>query len=670
MTPRSIVVASALVALLPSLPCRADANTRLAAATNQLARLARDLTGRCLADVSSADDWLRQREARRRELLSMLGLDPMPARTPLAAEVTGVVDRPEFQIEKLVFQSRPGLYVTGNFYVPRDAPWPAPTVLYLCGHSPHPFGAKTQYQNRTLWYATHGYCVLALDTLEFAEVPGVHHGTHDLGRWDWISRGYTPAGVEVWNGIRALDWLETRREVDARRLGVTGISGGGAITWYLAAVDTRVAVAAPSCSTFTYGSQATHWLARGQCDCIYYGNNTADWDFPVVAALIAPRPLLITSGQRDTIFPPDGYHEVYRRAKRVYDLLEGGDSQRIRELDAEVGHSDPPLFLNASRQWMNQWLKNQPDPIAEEDPLPDSLEADALVCLTAYPKDAINARIDREFIPTPNFDVPASRGAWRERRSAILRGLGMQVFGSFPTNPVPLDATVATNVGGWIRRYADCASVTIQSEVGVRIQGDLYSPRTSGDAKRPLLVTLRSPGERFYPMDVDALLPLLGRCHIFVLSPRFTETTLSFGDYTDIERTAAWTGRSIATMQVWDVLRAIDYLLVERDLSPSRVTLHGRGDQASVALYAALLNEQVNQVILESPPPSHRQGAAFPNILRITDLPEAAAVLAPRRLAFIETVPPEFALTRDLYRLAGNPDALRPVGCLADAVLP
>jgi hypothetical protein len=115
------------------------------------------------------------------------------------------------------------------------------------------------------------------------------------------------------------------------------------------------------CSTFTWGSQAEHWVARGQCDCIYYLNSYR-WDFPIVAALIAPRPLMILSGQKDTIFPPDGYHEVFQRGKKVYDLYAGGTgkSDRIREVDDNVAHSDPPLFLREARQWMQRWLKDDP----------------------------------------------------------------------------------------------------------------------------------------------------------------------------------------------------------------------------------------------------------------------------------------------------------------------
>src|SRR5262249_26969018 len=202
----------------------------------------------------------------------MLGLDPLPTRTPLKVQITGTLDRPRYRIENVAFQSMPGLYVTGNFYIPKDTAHPLPTILYLCGHMPHPLGAKFHYQDRPSWFASHGYACMALDTLEFGEVAGIHHGTHSLGMWNWFSLGYTPAGVEVWNSIRALDYLQTRKEVDAKRIGMTGISGGGAMTWYAAAVDERIAAAVPVCSTFTFGSQLKNWVAKGQCDCIYYNN--------------------------------------------------------------------------------------------------------------------------------------------------------------------------------------------------------------------------------------------------------------------------------------------------------------------------------------------------------------------------------------------------------------
>src|SRR5205814_1100465 len=252
------------------------------------------------------------------------------------------------------------------------------------------------------------------------------------------SLGYTPAGVEVWNAIRALDYLQTRPEVDPSRIGLTGISGGGAMTWYTAAVDERIAAAAPVCSTFTFGSQAAHWVARGQCDCIYY-HNTYAWDFPVVGALIAPRPLLILSGQKDSIFPPDGYHATFQRAKKVYDLYAGTDSERIREIDDNVEHSDPPLFLRQARQWMQRWLKNDSAILPDQTNSPPKERAEDLACLRQIPADAANYRIHNQFTKTVSLKNPPSRAAWTRRRMELIAQLKEKVFRWFPTSEIPFE---------------------------------------------------------------------------------------------------------------------------------------------------------------------------------------------------------------------------------------
>lgn len=641
-----------------------DAPARLAAATNQLKQLAAAMTERCLGDMQSSADWQRGRPELRRQLGYMLGLDPLPPRTPLAAEVTGTIDHPGFRIEKVVFQSSPGLYVTGNFYIPKEVSGPLPTILYLCGHSAHPQGAKTQYQDRTVWFATHGYCVLALDTLEFGEVPGIHHGTHNLGMWHWLSLGYTPAGTEVWNAMRALDWLATRPEVDMKRIGLTGISGGGAMTWYLAALDERIAVAAPSCSTFTYGSQAAHWLAAGQCDCIYY-INAYGWDFPIVAALIAPRPLLITSGQRDAIFPPDGYHEVFQRGRRIYGLL--GAEERIREVDADVGHSDPPLFLNASRQWMNRWLKGDPTPVIGTNAVPRD-EPELLACLKDLPADAANFRIQNELTSPVKLQVPGSIAAWDKRRAELGPRLRDQVFRWFPAHPAPFATQRIGGPAGWGGNYADGKRVTFETEPGVRVTAQLFLARTNL-ATAPLVIRVKGPGENVYGSDFDEVLPLLGRCHLLMLQPRFTETTLSAADYTDTERTAAWIGRTIAAMQVWDILRAVQWALDEEGLKPSRVILHGRHDMAALTLYAALFDDRVTEVVLVDPPASHWDRPALLNVLRVTDLAEVAAALAPRRITFLSEPPRSFDFTRTVYDLSKAGPAFGQAPSLPEAVL-
>lgn len=626
----------------------------------------------------SREAWERARPRVREQVQSMLGLLPMSKRTPLRARITGTLVRPRYRIEKLVFQSLPGLYVTGNLYLPEAASGRGPAILYVCGHSPHPAGAKADYQDRALWFVEHGYVCLVLDTLEFGEVPGIHHGLHDLNMWHWLSLGYTPAGVEVWNAIRALDYLETRPEVDMKRVGITGISGGGAMSWYVPAVDDRIAAAAPVCGTFTYGSQAAHWRAFGQCDCIYY-HNTYRLDLTAVAALIAPRPLLFCSGHRDADFPLDGHQAVYEGARRHYRLY--GQEERVRAVDAPVGHTDAPLFLQEVRQWMNLWLKGDRTPV----PLPGGPRKpeapETLACLTELPRDAINHRIQDQFVPAARPRVPASPEQWRRRREKLLAGLREQVFGWFPREPGPIVTRRGAFDGAWAGRYADYEEHFFESEPGVTLRVQVLRarkggprPHPEGPGSRRTLFYVKRPGDSLWIVDYDELLPVLGRVDVVILNPRFTDHAVSARERADLEMSSAWSGRTVGSQQVWDILRCIEWMEKEAKLPTQELSLYAKGEMGILGLYAALLDERVGQVILSGPPASHRQGPALLNVLRLTDIPEAAAALAPRRVTFVgpgirRTNGAEgFELTRRVYRLLGQAGRVDTVPSMPEAV--
>src|SRR5262249_48940537 len=151
---------------------------------------------------------------------------------------TGTIEHERVLIEKLHYQSRPGLYVTANLYRPREPRGRLPAVLYVCGHSGRGRdGNKTAYQDHGMWFATNGHICLILDTLQLGAAPGIHHGTYREGRGWWQALGYTPAGAECWNGIRGIDYLASRPDVDPEHIAVTGISGGGASTIWIAAAD-------------------------------------------------------------------------------------------------------------------------------------------------------------------------------------------------------------------------------------------------------------------------------------------------------------------------------------------------------------------------------------------------------------------------------------------------
>ncbi len=630
---------------------------------------AAEISAQSLSPIQRLEDWQEKRPTIGRELRYMLGLDPLPERTSLNVQITGTLQRPNYRIEKVVFQSMPGLYVTGSLYIPHQPSGPLPTILYVCGHSPHPLGAKFQYQDRVDWFVDHGYVCLILDTLEFGEVAGIHHGTHDLNLWNWLSLGYTPLGVEVWNAIRALDYLESRPEVDAGHIGMTGISGGGAVTWFTAAVDERIAAAVPVCSTYTFGSQAAHWIASGQCDCIYF-HNTFQQDLTTVGALIAPRPILICSGMKDSIFPPDGYHDAFRQVKRIYDLYAGNESEsdRIKEVDEDVGHSDTPLFRKEAREWMNRWLKNEMTPL-EIEPIPEEKRetAENLACLSKLPADAVNYKIHNRFVPTARFEKRTSLEAWGVRRETLIGELKDKVFRWFPQGAIPFETQVSGNTGGWVAQYADYKAVVFQSETGVPILAQLLQPKTPSP-ETPVLIYVKRPGDSMYFSDFDELLPVLGRYIVLILNPRLTEGTVTAREFTEIERTTAWIGRTVAAMQVWDILRAVKWAIEEEKISPASITIYGKGEMGVLALYAGLFDERINQVILSDPPASHWQGPALLNVLRISDTPEVAGAFAPRPLIFLSDFPPGFDDTRDIYNLHGQPGNLKRAGSLPEAL--
>ena len=232
------------------------------------------------------------------------------------------------------------LYVTGNLYRPANPP-PGerlPAVLYVCGHlNQGRAGNKTAYQSHGIWFARHGYVCLVLDSLELGEIAATHHGTYREGRWWWHSRGYTPAGVECLNGIRGIDYLplqagrrsaaDRRHRHQRRRRGHVLDRRG----------RRRVSVAVPVSGMADLASYVSNRVINGHCDCMFF-YNTFQWPWTRIAAMVAPRPLLVANSDQDRIFPMDANDRVINRLKRVYSLLR---RQRSGRLLAEHGRAMP-----------------------------------------------------------------------------------------------------------------------------------------------------------------------------------------------------------------------------------------------------------------------------------------------------------------------------------------
>jgi len=251
-----------------------------------LTRIAGEITQNSLA-ISNQADWEAEKPKRLEEFVEMISLTSVPLndpRPPLNVTITGTIQKDGYTIENLYYESLPGLYVVANLYLPDNIQEPTAAILYLCGHSRT---QKVHYQAHAQKFAKLGFVCLIPETIQYGEVEGEHWGCYANGWFNWYSRGYTPAGVEVWNGIRGLDLLSERPEVDPDNLGATGISGGGAISWFLAAVGPRVKAVAPVCGASTIEAQIKTRTIDGHCDCIMC-INTYGRDFQDIGALIAP----------------------------------------------------------------------------------------------------------------------------------------------------------------------------------------------------------------------------------------------------------------------------------------------------------------------------------------------------------------------------------------------
>lgn len=256
---------------------------------NYLMDAAGRISEQALTGINTIKDWEKIRLQRYHEFLESMGIEHMPPagmRSELNVQITGTIQKEGYRIEKLYYESLPGLYVPANLYIPDNIKEPAPAILYVCGHAPE---QKVYYQAYPRKFVQLGFVCLIIETIQYGEVLGEHHGCYTRGWFNWYSRGYTPAGSELWNAIRALDLLSERPEVDPERLGVAGRSGGGAQSWFIAAADPRVKVAAPAAGATTLNEQILTRSIDRHCDCMV-PINTFCRDFQDIGALIAPRP--------------------------------------------------------------------------------------------------------------------------------------------------------------------------------------------------------------------------------------------------------------------------------------------------------------------------------------------------------------------------------------------
>ncbi|MFN8705579.1 MAG: alpha/beta hydrolase family protein [Planctomyces sp.] len=601
-----------------------------------------------LTKITSSEEWLQKRDTLRQQFRDMLGLDPLPEKTPLNVVVHGIVEEKEFVVERISFESRAGLLVTGNLYRPREFEKPLPAILYLCGHGQVKkdgisYGNKTHYQHHGAWFARNGYVCLTIDTLQLGEIEGIHHGTSRYNRWWWNSRGYTPAGVEAWNAVRAIDYLCERPEVDGSRIGVTGRSGGGASTWWIAAIDDRVQCAVPVAGITSLRDHVVLGCVEGHCDCMYH-INTERWDFHVIAALIAPRPLLISNTDKDRIFPLEGVLQVHQQVRHVYQLLKADANLGLQI--TEGPHADTQeLHIHAFR-WFNRFLRDDLSPV--QTVAVKYFQPEQLRVFQALPEKELNTVIDQSFVAPAELPSPETVLANPERWSRqTLEKLRERCFRGWPDSEatVGISSTKMSPVQQSPEAKSSIVVAEEKTENGITKRSVLFDSQPSVRLRLEILSSADKPA-----VNADEI-------HLFVtsdpsrstqeaavrvretgetvaiFSPRGLGTDLWPVDAqksTQIQRRFQLLGTTVDTMRVWDIRSALRQLRSQTsDGETLRIRVHADDTMDELTLLALLFEAPVESaefVQIEADP------ERWPSILNLfrTVTPEEIKALAIR----------------------------------------
>jgi len=624
---------------------------------NQLAKTLIEERERKVARFSTPSAVAERKAYVRERMLQALG--GLPARTPLNARIVGVLERPDYKVEKVIFESQPRFYVTANLYLPKKGRPPYPGILFPLGHEA---GAKAYpvWQQMLGALAQKGYVALAWDPVGQGERVQLYDPDFEESKVRRSTTEHTIVGIQcllagdnlaryaVWDGVRALDYLLSRPEVDPTRIGCTGNSGGGMLTAYLAALEDRIQVAAPSCYLTSW-----RWLVErlGPQDA---EQNLPPWlearlDHADFVHAFAPKPYLILSAIRD-FFPISGSRETFAEAARLYGLL--GAPEKLQMVEADDGHGYSQPRRMAAYRWFGRWLKGiedqEPEPeviMASEEELNCTDSGQVAMSLGGETIFTLNQKRveqlrERSPLPSNGERLPGYREEVRRRVHQL-------------TNfELPKGAVQVKPYGEINRPGYRIEKLVYESEPGIIVPALLFVPGTA-EARKPAVLYVHGRGKAagaapggeieqlvkagFVVLAIDAR--GMGETQYREAS-QGSDFPVYFGDYNSA-MTALLLGKPLVGMRARDVCRGIDLLSLRAEVDRERIYGFGKEAGAVPLLYAAVFDERIKQVALEGMLISYQAVVAnrihrqvFEHIvvgaLRLYDLPDLVAALAPR----------------------------------------
>jgi dienelactone hydrolase/pimeloyl-ACP methyl ester carboxylesterase len=589
---------------------------------------------------------------------------PWPDKTPLNPRITGVVDREDFKIEKVIFESRPNFLVTANLYIPKGRDFPLPGVVGTCGHSANG-KASELYQSFAQGLAKQGYVVLLYDPISQGErlqytneqlesEIGVGVREHLYAGNQQFLVGEFIGSWRAWDGIRALDYLLTRREVDPKHVGVTGNSGGGTMTTWLAGVEGRWSMAAPSCFVTTFRRNLENELPADTEQCppraLALGLDHSDF-----LAAMAPKPVIILAKEKD-YFDVRGSEESFRRLRHLYSLL--GAEEKIGLFVGPTTHGYSQENREAMYRWFNlatgiSDLQTEPSLTVEEDA--------TLWCAPKGQVTELESRPIYEFTSQKAASLTQARSgelSLKELQQSVQKALRLhnkkndlgpyyRILRNWSARGFPKPhwttylVETEPGISAVVYRLGDERLLSrphAESKRAILYVADISSDEELREEKLIAELIENDPSATLYTIDVRGI----GESRPDTTNENAFSRQYGSDYFYAIH--SIMLDRPYVGQRTHDVLRVLDWLA---SIGYEEVHLVGRGWGSLPATFAGVLSERVTQVTLKNAPTSYAEIAEsrnynwplsvlVPGVLETFDLPDCYRVLKEKRLRQIE----------------------------------
>ncbi|MFC2076101.1 alpha/beta hydrolase family protein [candidate division KSB1 bacterium] len=667
---------------------------------HHLAAQAFELLEKRVGDVgllTTADDWRARQVELRKTFMEIVG--PFPKKTPLNPKVTGVLQKDGYRVEKVIFESMPNFHVTAALFVPDGLKGKAPGILFCLGHSAAAF-RRPLYQDVILNLVKKGFVVLALDPIGQGERlqyfdPGPGESTvgsstkeHSYAGAQCFISGSSIARYFIWDGIRAIDYLISREEVDGNRIGCHGLSGGGTQSSYLGAFDPRIKAVAPT-GYITSLRRLIESIGPQDGEQNMYHDIFRGIDHADLLAVRAPKPALLVTTTRD-FFSIQGSRETVVELKRTYRAL--GNEADIGIVEDDFGHG----YTSKNRVAINAFFQKHLDlPGSDHDEEVEYLTPDELqITETGQISTALGSRtvfdINAEETEELVDDLKKSRRDLPDHMGKVIEAArrlsGYEEPGGGKTGEV---------FGG---RYQRDGYVIEKYFVPGEGGGDYVIPFLlfipEGVGKSPGVLYLHPSGKNVEAGIGGEIEYLVNKGKVVLAPDLIGIGEMGPGEYRgdaydfklgqvsyNLWFLSLRIGRSIVGVRAGDVLRLVNFLKERGEVSGG-ISALARGEMCPVLLHAAAFSDDIAGINLIEPPISYRAmvmnrfyrpsyiHGTVAGALTAYDLPDLAACIAPRKILMVnvadqngyragsEVVEDEYRVARRAYSNAGAADKL------------